>query len=219
MGTAIFGSRMFATRSPATVLRVSSNSLISMLLVIATVVCGLAFWHSGIFSGRVIDLPDRSDVFRVKILPEHANDAELDKLPPTAFSYLAMIDAGSSGCRAHIYRYGKLGSISGPLYVLPQHVSMKVKPGLSSFASNPTAAGASLAPLIDFMKSKVPEEDWDVTPIWVKATAGLRMLDTAVSDKIIDSVQNFLSSKANSPFYFHETHAQIISGSEEGAYG
>ena len=32
----------------------------------------------------------------------------------------------------------------GPLYVLPQPESKKVKPGLSSFAKNPADAGASL---------------------------------------------------------------------------
>ena len=76
-------------------------------------------------------------------------------MPKDTFSYLAMIDAGSSGCRAHVYRYGKLGSIDGPLYILPQHVSKKVKPGLSSFASAPDNAGNSLAGLVDFIKSEV----------------------------------------------------------------
>ncbi len=85
-------------------------------------------------------------------------------------------DAGSSGCRAHVYRYGKLGSIDGPLYILPNHVSKKVKPGLSSFAANPTAAGASLSDLVMFLKEQVPESDWSVTPVWLKATAGLRMV-------------------------------------------
>jgi hypothetical protein len=65
-----------------------------------------------------------------------------------------------------VYRYGKLGSADGPLYILPQHVSKKVKPGLSSFAHKPTEAGSSLAGLVEFMKQQVPESDWPVTPIW-----------------------------------------------------
>lgn len=39
---------------------------------------------------------------------------------------MAMIDAGSSGCRVHVYRYGRLGSSDGPLYVLPKDKAKKV---------------------------------------------------------------------------------------------
>jgi Golgi nucleoside diphosphatase len=130
-----------------------------------------------------------------------------------------MIDAGSSGCRAHVFRYGMLGSSSGRLYVLPKHVSKKVRPGLSTFAQNPTAAGASLADLIAFMKTEVPEAEWSQTPIWLKATAGLRMLETSQSTAILDSVRSFLSDSNNSPFYFQDDMARIISGQEEGAFG
>ena len=117
-------------------------------------------------------------------------------MPKEAFSYVSVIDAGSSGCRCHVYRYGKLGSVDGklffelslrlhfdircllyrvvvfitlistltlyrfmhikhkigPLYILPIHVSKKVKPGLSSFADRPFEAGASLTDLVAFLK-------------------------------------------------------------------
>jgi hypothetical protein len=66
---------------------------------------------------------DRSDVYSVKVLPADLDDDALAALDAKSFSYLAMIDAGSSGCRAHVYRYGKLGSLDGPLYIVPQHNS------------------------------------------------------------------------------------------------
>ena len=66
-----------------------------------------------------------------------------------------------------MYRYGRLGSADGPLYILPQHVSKKVKPGLSSFAHKPSEAGISLTGLVEFMKEQVPESDWGSTPIWL----------------------------------------------------
>jgi Golgi nucleoside diphosphatase len=34
---------------------------------------------------------------------------------------------------------------------------MRVKPGLSSFAENPSEAGASLLAILDFATSRVPE--------------------------------------------------------------
>ena len=162
---------------------------------------------------------DRSESYNVKILPENLSDKELNELPKESFSYLAMIDAGSSGCRAHVYRYGKLGTLSGPLYILPQHQSKKVKPGLSTFADKPQEAGVSLADLVSFLKEQVPEKDWDVTPIWLKATAGLRMLPSEKSEAILDSVRAFLSDKKASPFLFRASWAKVIPGNEEGGFG
>ena len=129
-----------------------------------------------------------------------------------------MIDAGSSGCRAHVFRYGVLGTSLGPLYVLPKHDSKKVRPGLSSFENNPTSAGKSLAGLVDFMKEQIPQDKWASTPIYLKATAGLRMLPIETSDMIIKSVQDFLNDPLLSPFYFKPSQAQIIPGTEEGAF-
>lgn len=135
-------------------------------------------------------------------------------------SYVTMIDAGSSGCRAHVFRYGVLGTLEGPLYVLPKHDSKKVKPGLSSFENDPASAGISLTGLVEFMKQQIPEDKWAVTPIFLKATAGLRMLKIETSDLILQSVQEFLSNKHNSPFFFDsKLGAQIIPGTEEGAFG
>ena len=189
-------------------------------------IIGACFILAGYLSFNYFTVPeslilseDRADNYKVKVLPASLEDAELNKLAKDTFSYLAMIDAGSSGCRAHVYRYGKLGTISGPLYVLPQHDSKKVKPGLSSFASHPEDAGASLQGLVDFMKEQVPEKDWEVTPIWLKATAGLRMLEPAKSEAVLESVRKFLGNKANSPFLFRPSFAKIIPGNEEGGFG
>ena len=159
---------------------------------------------------------DRSAHYNVKVLPA-LNEVDMEQLPPDTYSYLAMIDAGSSGCRVHVYRYGKLGDINGPLYVLPKHISMKVKPGLSSFAKNPEAAGPSLEQLIEFLKKNVPPESWTDTPIWLKATAGLRLVKDTESEAILRSVRDYLTNQ--SPFLFRNSYAKVISGKEEGAFG
>lgn len=147
----------------------------SSLVLTTITICGLVAWFYTTTTKYNSMASDRSENYNVKVLPD-IDDSQLAVLPPSSFSYLAMIDAGSSGCRAHVYRYGKLGSLEGPLYVIPQHVSKKVKPGLSSFASNPTDAGSSLQGLVEFLKEQVPSESWGNTPVWLKATAGLRML-------------------------------------------
>ena len=157
--------------------------------------------------------------FHVKVIPADLSDDAIDNLPKESFNYLAMIDAGSSGCRAHVYRYGKLGSEDGPLYIVPKHNSMKIKPGLSTFAEKTAEAGPSLAGLINFLKTEIPEVEWTSTPIWLKATAGLRMLDSERSAAILLSVRVFLLDKTKSPFLFRPSWAKVITGNEEGAFG
>jgi hypothetical protein len=195
------------------------NMFIFLLMVL---VCYFGFQYMFVSSeeGKLqILAKDRSSNYRVKVLPSSLTDEQLNDLPRDSFSYLAMIDAGSSGCRAHVYRYAKLGTIDGPLYVLPQHNSKKVKPGLSTFVSHPDDAGQSLKGLIDFLKEQVPESDWSVTPIWLKATAGLRMVKPEESDAILTSVRSFLSDPTRSHFLFRSSWARIISGTEEGGFG
>ena len=167
---------------------------------------------------EILTSRERSDGKRVKVLPSMEDD-QLEQLPSSAFSYIAMIDAGSSGCRVHVYRYGKVGSAEGPLYLLPKHVSLKVKPGLSSFAEDPSKAGESLRGLVDFVKTQVPDSDWELTPIWLKATAGLRMLSTETSEAILSSVRKYLGNRNNSPLLFRPSWARVIPGQEEGAFG
>jgi Golgi nucleoside diphosphatase len=162
---------------------------------------------------------DRAGNYDVKVFSGTSSDIVLSQMSKDSFSYVAMIDAGSSGCRVHVYRYGKLNTIEGPLYMLPQHDSKKVKPGLSSFAKKPTEAGASLQGLVDFVKTQVPEAQWENTPIWLKATAGMRLIPEAESTAVLESVREFLGNKKNSPFLFRQSWARIISGNEEGGFG
>jgi len=74
--------------------------------------------------------------------------------------------------------------------------------------------GPSLKNLVDFIKKEIPEAYWVNTPIWLKATAGLRLLPSKQSTDILNSVKKFLTMKVNSPFQFKG--AKIISGIEEG---
>ena len=143
------------------------------------------------------------------------------------FLYGAMIDAGSSGTRLSIYKWIRPtsggGSTRHPIApTLLTNPSFKIKPGLSSFSSNSSSAGASLAPLlkkaVSFMVSLnvlVPMEE---IPVYLKATGGLRLLPTSVQAAIIKSVNDFLSS-SECLFYFVPGMARVISGEEEGMFG
>ena len=178
--------------------------------------CGIVGEQQSLSSSSDFLDRDRTRHYNVKVLPKSLTDGDLASLPKSAFSYIAMVDAGSSGCRAHVYRYGKLGSVDGDLYVLPAHDSYKVKPGLSTFEENPEDAGKSLQGLVDFLKEQVPAEDWPTTPFYVKATAGLRMLEPKTSEAILQSVRSFLGDKKHSPFMFHPLGQRLYPAAKRG---
>ncbi|ACO66814.1 predicted protein [Micromonas commoda] len=93
---------------------------------------------------------------------------------------------------------------------------MRVKPGLSSFASDPQGAGESLRPLYEFARGLVPHAYVARTPIVLMATAGLRSVpDRGARDAILRSCR---ASLARSPFLFRDGWAQVIAGSKEGLY-
>lgn len=68
----------------------------------------------------------------------------------------------------------------------------KIEPGLNSFADRPDDAARHLKPLIMGASELVPVERWGKTKVFVKSTAGMRLLpgetQAAIYDKIYDSL-------------------------------
>ena len=143
-------------------------------------------------------------------------EGESGSLRGSGWRWLTVVDAGSSGCRAHVFRWRT--SRSGVVEVDPTHNNLKVKPGLSSFAGDPGAAGASLKPLLEFVLGEIPEAEWSASPIFLKATAGLRMTAEGPRERILESVRDALAA---SPLSFDDRNAGalVIDGTDEGGYG
>lgn len=93
--------------------------------------------------------------------------------------------------------------------------TLRVNPGLSTFADDPNEAGGSLRKLIEFGKGRIPKEYWGDTEIRLMATAGLRLLDSELQERILQSCRLFLRS---SGFKFTDDRASVIAGSDEGVY-
>ncbi|KAJ4801137.1 GDA1/CD39 nucleoside phosphatase family protein [Rhynchospora pubera] len=131
--------------------------------------------------------------------------------------YSVIIDAGSTGSRVHVIGYRLLsGAKAVPVSVdFGISGSKKVVPGLSAFALDPDNAGKSLIELIDFAEGMVEKDLWDQTEIRLMATAGLRLLDSGTTDRILDSCRKVLRL---SGFVFEDSWASVISGAEEGIY-
>ncbi|KAJ1680015.1 Guanosine-diphosphatase [Spiromyces aspiralis] len=128
--------------------------------------------------------------------------------------YAAIIDAGSSGSRMHIYKF----SYCTQYPQVESEATLKVKPGLSSNASDPEAAARSLDPLLAFALKTVPPAYHLSTPIALKATAGLRMLRRDQRDAIIAAVKRRISTVMPFPLAKHNP-VEVMSGRDEAAFG
>ena len=138
------------------------------------------------------------------------------------YGFSIVIDAGSSGSRVHVYKLdwteskGSQGQIIFPKLELPEQ-KLKTKPGLSTFAQNPSLAGESLVDLVRFAENHIPSALHSKTPVYLSATAGLRLLNKETAQQILDSCYDWLVK--NSPFMIRREKISVISGRDEGAFG
>lgn len=114
----------------------------------------------------------------------HLSVAVATDLQDDSLRYGVVIDCGSSGSRVYVYFWPKHDAGSKDLLQI-QHVIdkdlkpaiKKVTPGLSSFAEKPSEASDHLKPLLSFAAERVPKQKHKETPLYIMATAGMRMLN------------------------------------------
>ncbi|GAA5976686.1 hypothetical protein JCM11641_005661 [Rhodosporidiobolus odoratus] len=148
--------------------------------------------------------------------------------------YGVVIDAGSSGSRIQVYswldpkvdrlqRKGQGKSVD-VLSKVEKGVEegegwhLKVEPGISTFGDNPEGVTDYLRPLIEHAASVIPSEQLSSTPIYLLATAGMRLLPQSQQEKVLTAACSYLRTY---PFHLPDCSDQvrIISGEEEGLYG
>lgn len=105
----------------------------------------------------------------------------------------------------------------------------KIRPGLSSFEDQ--AAEHDVDELTQIMGPKylhkllkrvnkvVPEELQSTTPIYVHATAGMRLLDEPEQKRILGATCNYIQTHSKLYLPDCDTHVRVIDGDEEGLYG
>eukprot|EP00511_Aplanochytrium_stocchinoi_P002111 CAMPEP_0204827828 /NCGR_PEP_ID=MMETSP1346-20131115/5320_1 /ASSEMBLY_ACC=CAM_ASM_000771 /TAXON_ID=215587 /ORGANISM="Aplanochytrium stocchinoi, Strain GSBS06" /LENGTH=448 /DNA_ID=CAMNT_0051956447 /DNA_START=243 /DNA_END=1592 /DNA_ORIENTATION=+ len=129
--------------------------------------------------------------------------------------YSIVVDCGSTGSRVHIYEFKKASGAALP--VIENEEFIQLKPGLSSYAENSKDGANSLVPLLDAAVKAIPKEYHERTPIFVGATAGLRLLPGNQAEDLLDAVRDLL--KTNYQFSFSpSTDVQILSGDDEGKF-
>ncbi|XP_040915551.1 ectonucleoside triphosphate diphosphohydrolase 2 [Toxotes jaculatrix] len=132
------------------------------------------------------------------------------------FMYGIVLDAGSSHTALYIYKWP--ADKQNGTGVVTQHSECHVKGGgISSYAGQQGAAGQSLGACLDQAVKEIPKERHQLTPVYLGATAGMRLLQISrpeQSDQILQEVSLKIQS-----YPFNYRGAAILSGQEEGAFG
>ncbi|XP_068770587.1 ectonucleoside triphosphate diphosphohydrolase 2 isoform X1 [Struthio camelus] len=139
-----------------------------------------------------------------------------DMRGPPGFKYGIVLDAGSSHTAMFIYKWP--ANKENDTGVVSEHSMCDVEgPGISSYNINPPSAGQSLVHCLNQALRDVPTEKHVSTPLYLGATAGMRLLNITnhqASDAVLNAVSAMLKSY---PFDFRG--AKILSGEEEGVFG
>uniref|UniRef100_A0ABM5GPJ0 Ectonucleoside triphosphate diphosphohydrolase 3 isoform X2 n=1 Tax=Pogona vitticeps TaxID=103695 RepID=A0ABM5GPJ0_9SAUR len=130
--------------------------------------------------------------------------------------YGIVLDAGSS--RTTVYVYEWPAEKENNTGVVRQTFKCNVKgPGISSYGSYPQEISKPIDDCMNKVKEKIPFHLHRSTPVYLGATAGMRLLrlqNESAANEVLESIQNYFTSQ---PFEFRG--AQIITGQEEGVYG
>nr|UOP56919.1 putative ynd1-apyrase-like protein [Thecaphora frezii] len=155
-----------------------------------------------------------------------------------ARKFAILIDAGSSGSRMQVYswRDPKLDralkeSKGQDVKTLPKvekgtwegsgtDWTVKVEPGISSFGDHPQDLADYLRPLMEHAEKIVPRSAWSDTPIYIMATAGMRLLPDSQREAVLAEtcryVREYTSFSIDGGC---SSHISVISGEEEGLLG
>ncbi|OHS96566.1 hypothetical protein TRFO_37275 [Tritrichomonas foetus] len=134
--------------------------------------------------------------------------------------YGIMIDAGSSGTRAHIYTWKSTKDIPN-VQPAPANGSkpwlIKIKIPLASAAKNMSLIDTIFKQVIIYASERIPAAYLEKTRIYVYATAGMRLLSDIDQEIVINKTFDYLT--AHSPFKVKRKNVRVIDGIEEGIFG
>ncbi|XP_042290259.1 ectonucleoside triphosphate diphosphohydrolase 6 isoform X2 [Thunnus maccoyii] len=142
-----------------------------------------------------------------RLPPHHQQRPGLDR--PVSFQYGIMFDAGSTGTRIHVFKF----HTDNRAPKLAHETFRAIKPGLSAYADDPEKCTAGIVELLEVAKASVPPSVWSITPVVLKATAGLRLLPGEKADHLLDRVRALFME---SPFLSRDDSVSIMDGTDEG---
>jgi Golgi apyrase len=144
--------------------------------------------------------------------------------------YGVILDAGSSGTRVHIYKWrdpsiARQGASVKALHSLPvletkDKWTNKIHPGVSTFGENPERVGPDhLQKLFDHALQYIPNDAVEGTPLFLLATAGMRLLPDIQRTALLKQICSYTRSHTQFLLPDCDLHVQVIPGETEGLYG
>jgi len=143
-------------------------------------------------------------------------------------AYGILLDAGSGSTKGGVWSWDPCYKEIPKLELVSKFSRM---PALSSFAisegGDPHGAGESLLQALEEAKEVIPKEKWPNTPVFLTATAGMRLIPEKDRALILRVVNIWLANPDNHPFLYGtrppftdgQFWAQTISGDDEGGFG
>jgi len=174
-------------------------SIIISIIIVVTFITVFSIYKFGSFAGT-----------------SHSSSAQEEH------HYAIVMDAGSSGTRAYLYTWpNHSGDKHELLQIKPlkkdgEPMVQKASPGLSSLAETPEKAFLYMQPLLQFASDNIPKDKHKTTPLYILATAGMRLIEKTQQEEILRQLRNGISQHFD--FYFPEGNLDIISGKQEGIY-
>ncbi|XP_053548515.1 ectonucleoside triphosphate diphosphohydrolase 7 isoform X2 [Bombina bombina] len=191
------------------------NVLVILLFVLVLIVVGILYprlWTSGAFQNQQ---------FRRQL--DQIEDLEATDIKDPKLNYGIVVDCGSSGSRVFVYFWPPHNGDPHDLLDIKQMrdrsskpVVKKIRPGISTMALTPEKASDYMKPLLSFAASYIPKIKHKETPLYILCTAGMRVLPESQQSAILQDLVKDVPQEFD--FIFSETHAEVISGKQEGVY-
>lgn len=147
----------------------------------------------------------------------------------TRHKYGIVVDSGSSGSRIQIYSWPDPSEVSKedtsqwnsvPRVFQQEDWSYKTSPGVSTFADKPHKVWDDhYEDLIEYAEKIIPKEQWNETPIFILATAGMRLVPKKKRDTLLETICEKVGKKSGFLLENCAEQVQIIDGETEGLYG
>ncbi|KAM9475305.1 ectonucleoside triphosphate diphosphohydrolase 4 isoform 2-T2 [Clarias gariepinus] len=138
-------------------------------------------------------------------------------------NYGVVVDCGSSGSRVFVYTWPRHNGNPHDLLDIRQMrdqnrkpVVMKIKPGISEYATTPGKASDYMYPLLSFAAEHIPKAKHQETPLYILCTAGMRVLPESQQEALLEDLRTDIPVNFN--FLFSDSHVEVISGKQEGVY-
>ncbi|CAK7900954.1 golgi apyrase [[Candida] anglica] len=148
------------------------------------------------------------------------------------FKYGIVIDSGSSGSRIQIYKWedykytlehsnGDNSKLQSPPKIIQEKDwTLKIKPGISTYADKTRDIWPThYQKLLRYAEEIIPQEKHRETPVFVLATAGMRLLPHGKQRKILKETCESIRSNTEFSIPNCSDFVQVIDGETEGLYG